>query len=124
MFIPVKDNSKICIECLKKISNSEPKFYNNKGVFCYSCYLEQKCYKSGLDFKKKLTPKEDLYNWLVDNFEEVAQDLFSEVAEKHAEDNDWDIIDIIKIHFMVEEIIENVKERILNVVSTYEESEG
>ena len=121
MFIPIKNNIKSCTKCFKKMSNSEPKFYKDKEVFCYECYLEQKCYKSGLDFKNKLTPKEDLYNWLVGNFEEVSQDLFSEIAEKHAKKNSWDIVEI---HFMVEEIVENVKEGILNVVSTYGESEG
>ena len=71
-----------------------------------------------------MTAKEDLHNWVVDNFEEATEDTFSEVAKKHAHENGWDIIDV---DLMVDELVEKVKEGILNVISTYkpiEESEG
>lgn len=64
-----------------------------------------------------LSPKEDLYEWIVDNFEEVAQDLFADVAEEHAKENGWDTVEV---HFMVEEMVEKVKEGLLNVVDTYD----
>jgi hypothetical protein len=64
-----------------------------------------------------MDPKEDLYNWIVDNFKEVAQDIFSEIAEKYAKENEWDIVEV---HFMIEELVEETKKGILNVVDTYE----
>ena len=64
-----------------------------------------------------MNPKDDLHEWILNNFEEVAQDLFSEIAEKHAEENGWDIVDT---HFMVEEMVEKVKEGLLNVVDSYD----
>lgn len=67
-----------------------------------------------------MTAKEDLYNWVVDNFEEAAKDTFSEVANKHARENGWDLIDV---DLMVDELIEEVKEGILNIISTYELTE-
>lgn len=67
-----------------------------------------------------MTAKEDLHNWVVDNFEEAAKYTFSEVANKHARENGWDLIDV---DLMVDELVENVKEGILNVVATYEPTE-
>lgn len=64
-----------------------------------------------------MTAKEDLHNWVLDNFEDAAKDTFSEVAKKHAKENGWDIIDV---DLMVDELLEKVKEGILNVISTYE----
>lgn len=71
-----------------------------------------------------MNPKEDLHNWVVDNFEEATKDTFSDVANKFARENGWDLIDV---DLMVDELVEAVKEGILNVISTYEptqESEG
>ena len=64
-----------------------------------------------------MNPKEDLHNWVADNFEEAAKDTFLEVANKHARENGWDLIDV---DLMVDELVEKVKEGILNVISTYE----
>lgn len=67
-----------------------------------------------------MTAKEDLYNWMVDNFEEAAKDTISEIARKFARENGWDIIDVDS---MADELVENLKEGILNVISTYEPTE-
>lgn len=67
-----------------------------------------------------MTAKEDLCNWVVDNFEEAAKDTFSKVANKHAHENGWDIVDV---DLMVDDLVENLKEGILNVISTYEPNE-
>ena len=66
------------------------------------------------DFEKT-NPKDDLYDWMVNNFEEVAQDLFSDIAEKHAKEKGWDIVDA---HFMAEEMVEKVKEGLLHIIDT------
>lgn len=67
-----------------------------------------------------MTAKEDLHNWVVDNFEEAAKDTFSEVANKHARENGWDLIDV---DLMVDELVDKVKTGILNVISTHEPTE-
>lgn len=67
--------------------------------------------------RRVMTAKEDLYNWMVGNFEEAAMDTFSEIAKKHAFENGWDMIDV---DLMVAELVENTKEGILNVIATYE----
>ena len=66
---------------------------------------------------EKIMPKDDLYDWLVNNFEEVAQDLFADIAEKHAKENGWDVVDT---HFMVDEMVEKTKEGLLHIVETYD----
>ena len=59
--------------------------------------------------------KEDLYEWILNNFTEVAMDMFSDVAEKFAEENGWDEVET---HFMVEQMVEKTKVGMLNIVKT------
>jgi len=59
-----------------------------------------------------------LHEWILNNFDEIASDLFSEVADKYAEENEWDEVET---HLMVEEMVEKVKEGLLHVVGTYQQ---
>lgn len=64
------------------------------------------------------TPKEDLREWIIQNYECVTDDICA-VSRKHAIENNWSEIEV---DIMVEEISEKIKEGILNVVDTYKEA--
>lgn len=66
----------------------------------------------------KITPSEDLRDWIVENFRDAAIDDISNIAIKFSLKNGWDSIEV---DFMVDEIIEEIEEGILNVIDTYEE---
>jgi len=67
-----------------------------------------------------ITPAEDLHEWIVDNFTDLAIDDATVIARQFAKENGWDIVDV---DFMVEEIVEKLQEGILNVVEMYEGKE-
>ena len=67
---------------------------------------------------EKLTPKEDLYEWILNNLKEPLRDDLYVIAKIIGKRNNWDIVEVNE---MVDEMVDKVTEGILNVISTYEE---
>ena len=65
-----------------------------------------------------MTPKEDLINWVSDNLDEVLMDDLSKIVDTYIKENGWDQVEI---DLMLDEMVQIIKEGILNVVETYEE---
>jgi len=65
----------------------------------------------------KLTPKEDLYLWVVENLDEPLNDILFKIACLIGKRNNWDVDEVYE---MVDEMVEEVKEGILNVIEMYE----
>jgi hypothetical protein len=65
-----------------------------------------------------VTPKEDLINWVSDNLDEVLMDDLSKIVDTYIKENGWDQVEI---DLMLDEMVQIIKEGILNVVETYEE---
>ena len=66
---------------------------------------------------EKLTPKEDLYLWVVDNLDEPLNDTLLKIACLIGKRNNWDMVEVYE---MVDEMLEEVKEGILNVIDMYD----
>jgi hypothetical protein len=65
-----------------------------------------------------VTPKEDLINWVSDNLDEVLMDDLSKIVDTYIKENGWDQVEI---DLMLDEMVQIIKEGILNVVEAYEE---
>ena len=71
---------------------------------------------------ERLSPKEDLREWLVDNWFSVEDNLESSVST-YLQHNEFDKSDIVDRDDLVEFISERLKTGLLNVIETYEEQD-
>lgn len=74
-----------------------------------------------------LTPKEDFRDWIVDNWEAVEDEIaksIDKVAHEYSENGENFLInDSVDSDNLLEEISENIKKGLLNVIDTYEEKQ-
>ena len=74
-----------------------------------------------------LTPKEDFRDWIVDNWEAVEDEIaksIDKVAHEYCENGENFLIDdSVDSDNLLEEISENIKKGLLNVIDTYEEKQ-
>lgn len=71
---------------------------------------------------ERLSPKEDLREWLVDNWFSVEDNLESSVST-YLQHNEFDKSDIVDRDDLVQFISERLKTGLLNVIETYEEQD-
>lgn len=67
-----------------------------------------------------LSPKEDFKDWIVDNWFHVEDSLGFSIST-YLQDNDFDKTDVVDRGDLTEFISERLKERLLNVIDTYED---
>ena len=67
--------------------------------------------------KHKLTPIEDLKNWVGHYLRKAIHDDLYVVAHRYRKENNWDDVEV---DLMIEEIEDNLVRGILNVIDTYE----
>ena len=74
-----------------------------------------------------LTTKEDFRDWIVDNWEAVEDEIaksIDKVAHEYSEKGENFLIDdSVDSDNLLEEISENIKKGLLNVIDTYEEKQ-
>ena len=74
-----------------------------------------------------LTPKEDFRNWIVDNWEVVEDEIaksIDKVANEYSENGEnFLIYDSVDSDNLLDEISNNLKQGLLNVIDTYEEKQ-
>ena len=74
-----------------------------------------------------LTPKEDFRNWIVDNWEVVEDEIaksIDKVANEYSENGENFLIDdSVDSDNLMQEISNNIKQGLLNVIDTYEEKQ-
>ena len=72
-----------------------------------------------------ISKKEDFRDWIVDNWEMVENEIaksIDEVAHEYPENGENFLIDdSVDSDILLEEISENLKKGLLNVIDTYEE---
>lgn len=77
------------------------------------------------EVEAQIRPKEDLMDWIVDNFIAIEEDVLQSIAEYcKQKDLDDETINLKNFHDrqdLKDEICENLKEGLLNVVETYKE---
>lgn len=80
-----------------------------------------------MDKSEILTPKEDFRDWIVDNWEEVEDEIaksIDKVANEYSKNGEnFLIYDSVDSDNLLEEISENIKKGLLNVIATYEEKQ-
>lgn len=78
----------------------------------------------GIEEEIELTYKEDLRDWLVDNFDAIEEDISKSITkfckEKAFEDKNINLKTLIDREELKDEICENLKQGLLNVIDTYE----
>ena len=74
-----------------------------------------------------LTPKEDFRDWIVDNWEEIEDEIeksIDKVANEYSENGEnFLIYDSVDSDNLLQEISNNIKKGLLNVIDTYDCSE-
>lgn len=80
-----------------------------------------------MDKLAPLTPKEDFRDWIVDNWEAVEDEIaksIDKVANEYSENGENFLIDdSVDSDNLLEEISNNIKKGLLNVIDTYEEKQ-
>ena len=71
---------------------------------------------------ERLSPKEDLREWLVDNWFSVEDNLGSSVST-YLQHNEFDKSDIVDRDDLVQFISERLKTGLLNVIETYKDQD-
>jgi hypothetical protein len=61
--------------------------------------------------------KEDFRDFIVENFEECATDDASYISKKYIKEFNWDEVDV---DMFIEEIVDKLKQGLINIVETYE----
>lgn len=81
-----------------------------------------------MDGKRKISPKEDFRDWIVDNWEavedEIAKSIDATAEEYSVNRENFNIEDSVDSDNLLEEISRNIKQGLLNVIDTYKESEN
>lgn len=81
-----------------------------------------------MDGKRKISPKEDFRDWIVDNWEivedEIAKSIDATAEEYSVNGENFNIEDSVDSDNLLEEISKNIKQGLLNVIDTYKESEN
>lgn len=81
-----------------------------------------------MDGKRKISPKEDFRDWIVDNWEavedEIAKTINNIAKEYSVNGENFNIEDSVDSDNLLEEISRNIKQGLLNVIDTYKESEN
>lgn len=76
-----------------------------------------------MDGKRKISPKEDFRDWIVDNWEivedEIAKSIDATAEEYSANGENFNIKDSVDSDNLLEEISRNIKQGLLNVIDTY-----
>lgn len=71
-----------------------------------------------------LPPKEDLRDWIVDNFDDIEEDILKSITkfckEKAFEGKNINLKTLIDREELKDEICDNLKTGLLNVIDTYE----
>lgn len=74
-----------------------------------------------------ITPKEDFRDWIVDNWEAVEDEIaksIDKVAHEYSENGENFLIDdSVDSDNLMQEISNNIKKGLLNVIDTYEEKQ-
>ena len=80
-----------------------------------------------MDKLEVLTPKEDFRDWTLDNWEVVEDNIsksIDSVAKKYSQDGENFLIDdSVDSDNLMQEISNNIKQGLLNVIDTYEEKQ-
>ena len=81
-----------------------------------------------MDGKRKISPKEDFRDWIVDNWEAVEDEIakaINNIAKEYSVNGEnFNIEDSVDSDNLLEEISRNIKQGLLNVIDTYKESEN
>lgn len=81
-----------------------------------------------MDGKRKISPKEDFRDWIVDNWEavedEIAKSIDATAEEYSVNGEKFNIKDSVDSDNLLEEISRNIKQGLLNAIDTYKESEN
>lgn len=85
-----------------------------------------------MDGKRKISPKEDFRDWIVDNWEanweavedEIAKSIDATAEEYSVNGENFNIEDSVDSDNLLEEISRNIKQGLLNAIDTYKESEN
>ena len=81
-----------------------------------------------MDGKRKINPKEDFRDWIVDNWETVEDEIakaINNIAKEYSVNGEnFNIEDSVDSDNLLEEISRNIKQGLLNVIDTYKESEN
>lgn len=81
-----------------------------------------------MDGKRKISPKEDFRDWIVDNWEAVEDEIakaINNIAKEYSVNGEnFNIEDSADSDNLLEEISRNIKQGLLNVIDTYKESEN
>ncbi|MGP1567951.1 MAG: hypothetical protein ACTTHM_04485 [Peptoanaerobacter stomatis] len=80
-----------------------------------------------MDKSEVLTPKEDFRDWIIDNWEAVEDEIaksIDKVAHEYSENGENFLIDdSVDSDNLMQEISNNIKQGLLNVIDTYEEKQ-
>lgn len=65
-----------------------------------------------------MNPKDDLYNWLVNNYEVSIADEVIKITRTHGKENG---LEEYESDVLAEEINDELKESLLNIIDTFQE---